>query len=74
MNVVVMACGSPVKKKSPFWEERAIEGVHGCPLIFQIFCRSWHHPLARWLSRFHRADPSTSLDKSADWGYWFVSG
>jgi hypothetical protein len=37
MNVVVMACGSPVKKKSPFWEERAIEGVHGCPLIFQIF-------------------------------------
>lgn len=36
-------------------------------LIFQNplkVCRNWHHSvLAAWLPRFHRADPSTSLDE-----------
>jgi hypothetical protein len=32
------------------------------------------YSLTRWLPRFRRAGPSTSLDKSAVWGYRIVAG
>ena len=44
----------------------------GCPLIYQnAFCRIWHQQTnyGLRLSRYHRAVPSTSLDKSAAKGY-----
>jgi hypothetical protein len=69
IKVVVIVKPPQVIKNAPASEGHSAWYAYASHL--PEYCRTWHHTQG-WLPRFHRAGPSTSLDKSAARAYWLI--
>ena len=64
LHFMVLDNSGAIKKPLLSNKKRLVVNIQFSSHLPETFCRNWHHTFSGWLSRFRRACPSTSLDKS----------